>query len=68
MTIPRDSATGRIRGFAFVEMQEDSAGAEAIRSLNGSKLGERTLVVNEARPRAARTDTGRGNGDRFGRS
>lgn len=69
VSIPRDSATGNTRGFAFVEMQDEKAAAAAIRELNGSKLEDRTLVVNKARPRAARADTGRGNGERrFGRS
>jgi RNA recognition motif-containing protein len=49
-------------------MQDENAAAEAILALNGSKLGDRTIVVNEARPRAARADTQRGNGERrFGR-
>jgi len=70
VSVPRDAATGRARGFAFVEMQEEASAAAAIRALNGSKLEDRTLVVNEARPRAARAeDTRRGNGERrFGRS
>ncbi len=69
VSVPRDAATGKARGFAFVEMQDEAAAKEAIRALNGSKLGDRTLVVNEARPRAARAEyTGRGNGERrFGR-
>jgi len=69
VSVPRDAATGRARGFAFVEMQEEASAAAAIRALNGSKLGDRTIVVNEARPSAARAeDTGRGNGERrFGR-
>ena len=65
VSVPRDAATGRARGFAFVEMQEEASAAAAIRALNGSELGDRTIVVNEARPRAARAeDTGRGNGER----
>ena len=68
VSVPRDAATGRARGFAFVEMQDEAAAQEAIRALNGSRLGDRTLVVNEARPRAARADTQRGSGERrFGR-
>jgi len=67
VSIPRDTAS-RARGFAFVEMEDENAAKAAIRELNGSKLGNRTLVVNQARPRAARADTGRGNGERrFGR-
>jgi len=69
VTMPRDIATGEARGFAFVEIQDEKAAAEAIRALNGSKFGGRTLLVNRARPRAARAEgTGRGNGGRrFGR-
>jgi cold-inducible RNA-binding protein len=69
ISIPRDPATGNARGFAFVDMQDENA-EEAIRALNASKLGDRTLVVNKARPRAARAEgRGRGNGERrFGRS
>jgi RNA recognition motif-containing protein len=68
VTISRDRLTGNSRSFAFVEMQDEAA-AEAILALNGSKLGDRTINVNEARPRAARADTGRGRGERrFGRS
>ena len=63
-----NSATGNSRGFAFVEMQDEAAAQEVIRALNGSKLGNRTPVVNKSRPRAARADTGRGNdARRFGR-
>jgi cold-inducible RNA-binding protein len=64
VTIPLDSATGKTRGFAFVEMQDENVAKAAIHELNGSKLGDRTLVVNQARPRAARADTGHGSGER----
>jgi RNA recognition motif-containing protein len=44
-----DRATGRSRGFGFVEMSD---GAEAaIEALNGTELDGRELVVNESRPR-----------------
>jgi len=44
-----DRATGRSRGFGFVEMSD---GAEAaIESLNGTEVDGRELVVNESRPR-----------------
>ena len=67
VSVPRDAATGRARGFAFVEMQDENAAAEAIRALNGSKLGDRTIVVNEARPKPGRAEP-RGDGERrFGR-
>ena len=44
-----DRATGRSRGFGFVEMSD---GAEAaIEALNGTEVDGRELVVNESRPR-----------------
>mgnify|MGYP001460853472 CR=1 FL=1 len=49
-----DRETGRFRGFGFVEM-EDAGADEAIRSLNGSDCGGRTLKVNEAKPREPRS-------------
>jgi RNA recognition motif-containing protein len=47
-----DRETGRPRGFAFVEMDANAA-AEAIRALDGSELGGRSLRVNEAQERGA---------------
>ena len=46
-----DRDTGRPRGFAFVEMADSSSAQAAIRGLNGTDLGGRTLNVNEAKPR-----------------
>ena len=46
-----DRDTGRPRGFAFVEMADSSAAQAAIRGVNGTELGGRTLNVNEARPK-----------------
>jgi RNA recognition motif-containing protein len=43
-----DRETGRPRGFAFVEMSESSAAQDAIRALDGTELGGRSLRVNEA--------------------
>lgn len=57
-----DRETGRSRGFAFVEMDEQEANA-AIAALNGTEFEGRTLRVNEARPR---TDSGRRGGGRGG--
>lgn len=48
--IINDRETGRSRGFAFVEMDDEGA-KRAIEELNGSDLGGRSLTVNEARPR-----------------
>ena len=53
VTVMRDQATGRARGFAFVEMGSDEEAQVAIRELNASQVGGRSLTVNEARPKAA---------------
>lgn len=45
-----DRETGRSRGFAFIEM-EDEAAETAIRALNGFEMDRRPLRVNEARER-----------------
>lgn len=71
-----DKYTGRPRGFGFVEMAKVSEGQAAIAGLNGKTLKERTLTVNEARPRSDNRSGGpygnrRGgdyNSDRGGRS
>ncbi len=43
-----DRETGRPRGFAFVEMEDASAADDAMRALDGSDFGGRSLRVNEA--------------------
>lgn len=58
ITVVRDRDTGQPRGFAFVEIGDDLAAEKAIASLNGKGLLGRALVVNEARPQAARRDGG----------
>jgi RNA recognition motif-containing protein len=62
VTIMRDQATGRARGFAFVEMGSDEEAQAAIRELNASEVGGRSLTVNEARPKAAHAGGGFGGG------
>jgi RNA recognition motif-containing protein len=49
--VMRDMATGRARGFAFVEMASDEEAQKAITELNEFQLGGRGLTVNEARPK-----------------
>ena len=49
--MPFDRESGRPRGFAFVTMATPEAAQAAILALNGTAVGERTLTVNEARPR-----------------
>jgi cold-inducible RNA-binding protein len=51
--VVRDMATGRARGFAFVEMSTDEEAQRAITELNEYQLGGRGLTVNEARPKPA---------------
>jgi len=46
-----DKYSGRSKGFAFVEMATKSEAEAAITSLNGKMIKDRTVVVNEARPR-----------------
>ena len=53
VTVMRDMATGRARGFGFVEMGSDAEAQQAITELNEYQLGGRSLTVNEARPKAA---------------
>ena len=51
--VMRDMATGRARGFAFVEMSTEDEAQKAIAELNEYQLGGRSLSVNEARPKPA---------------
>ena len=53
VTVMRDMATGRARGFAFVEMGSDAEAQKAITELNAHQLGGRGLTVNEARPKTS---------------
>jgi cold-inducible RNA-binding protein len=69
--VMRDMATGRARGFAFVEMSTDEEAAKAITQLNEYQMGGRGLTVNEARPKPERSGGfggGGGYGDNGGNS
>ena len=57
-----DRDTGRARGFGFVEMGDSNAAQEAMRALDGSDMGGRSLKVNEAQDR--RDGGGGGGGGR----
>ena len=57
-----DRATGRPRGFAFVEMATDEDAQKAITDLDQKEFQGRRLAVNEARPRAPRSGPGPGPG------
>ena len=67
VNIMRDQATGRARGFAFVEMSTDEEAQAAISALNNSSLGGRTVTVNEARPKTNGGGGGFGGGYDGGR-
>ena len=58
--------TGRSKGFGFVEMGSDAEAQAAIEGMNGSPLGGRSLVVNEARPMEPRPPRTGGFGGRDG--
>lgn len=55
-----DRETGRSKGFGFVEMPENEEAQKAIEALDNKELGDRTLKVNEARPRQPRPAGGPG--------
>jgi RNA recognition motif-containing protein len=59
----RDRATGRARGFAFVEMSDTEGARKAISELDKHQYGGRSLTVNEAKPMQPRGD-GFGGGGR----
>ena len=56
----QDRATGRSKGFGFVEMGTDEEATAAINALNGKDFSGRALTVNEAKPREDRPAGGRG--------
>ena len=64
VNLPTDRETGRVRGFAFVEMETEAEETAAIEALDGAEWMERVLKVNKARPRENR---GQGGGRRNNR-
>lgn len=56
--IIKDNETGRAKGFAFIEMDNDAEAEEAIQALHESDFKSRALVVNQARPREKSTGGG----------
>jgi cold-inducible RNA-binding protein len=58
----RDHATGRSRGFGFVEMSDDEAGRAACQALDQQEFEGRRLTVNEAKPQERRSGGGGGYG------
>lgn len=51
VTVITDRGTGQSKGFAFVEMGNEQEARSAIERLNGTLLGERTIIVSEAHER-----------------
>ena len=64
-----DRATGRSKGYGFVEMPEDEEANQAISALNGSEISGRKIVVNKAEERKSNSRGGgnfHGGGNRGG--
>jgi RNA recognition motif-containing protein len=62
-----DKYTGRSKGFAFVEMPDDASAQKAIDALNGSDIGGRSAVVNQAEEKKERDNRGGGGGGGYNR-
>jgi cold-inducible RNA-binding protein len=62
----KDRDTGQSKGFAFVEMSNQSEAEKAIQTFNGYTLSNRPLKVNLARPREERSFGGGGGGGGYG--
>src|ERR687885_1539638 len=62
--LPKDRETGRLRGFAFVEMGTEAEETAAIDALDGAEWMGRDLKVNKAKPREDRGSSGGGGGNR----
>ncbi|KKD37328.1 MAG: RNA-binding protein [Limnoraphis robusta] len=60
ISIPTDRETGRPRGFAFVEMKQESEEDAAIAALDGAEWMGRDLKVNKARPPEKKNSFGGG--------
>ena len=58
VNIIMDKATGRSRGFGFVDMPDTDAAEKAMAGLEGSMLEGRPVKLKEAKPRAPQTSTG----------
>lgn len=66
--LPTDRETGRVRGFAFVELSSEAEEEAAIEALDGAEWMGRDLKVNKAKPREDRGPSGgRGNARRDNR-
>lgn len=59
-TIISDKFSGQSKGFGFVEMPDNSAADAAIKGLNETQMGGRSIKVNQAKPREKRGGGGGG--------
>jgi cold-inducible RNA-binding protein len=66
VAVVMDKYTGKSKGFAFVEMGTKEEAQAAKNGLNGAQLGERTLKVDEARPRPDRGSRDKGGRGGYG--
>ena len=64
--LPTDRQTGRLRGFAFVEMGTEAEETAAINALDGAEWMGRDLKVNKAKPKEDRGGSFGGGGNRGG--
>ena len=64
--IPTDRETGKVRGFAFVEMGTDAEETAAIEALDGAEWMGRSLKVNKAKPKEDRGSFGGGGRGGYG--
>ena len=62
VSIPQDRNTGRPRGFAFVEMDNQAEAEAAIKAINGREIAGRQIAVSVSQPKAK---TGGGGRDRW---
>ncbi len=62
VNVMRDRFSGEARGFGFVDINDTAQANHAIEACNGRDLMGRAVVVNEARPQAAREGRGGGGG------
>ena len=58
VNIPTDRETGRVRGFAFVDMGTEDEETAAIEDLDGAEWMDREIKVNKAKPRETRNNSG----------
>lgn len=68
VSLIKDRETGRSKGFAFIEMASQSEAEQAIKMFNGSRLGDREINVNIARPREDKPSSGYGSRSGYGNS